>query len=350
MLDTFKAFPGWLKCLVICPLLFLNSWLLLLLFDYLQPLITILITAAIFAFLLDLPTQFLQTRGVARVWAIAIVLIIALLVLGGVGVTIGPVVLEQLNALVKNLPQLIKSGDRQLQLLQQFSLSHNLPINLPVLLDQAVKQLGTVFQLASSQVLNVITTTINSVVNILFFLVLAIFIVIGGKSAWNGIFSWFPSPWNETLKDSVQTTFRRYFGTQALLAVILSVAQTVGLVLWGVPYAILFGITIGVTTLVPYASAVTILVVSIIVALQDFGLGVKVLITAITIGQINDIFLSPRLMGETIGLNPIWLVAALFLGGKVGGVLGLLVAVPVASVIKSLADQLRSSEARSSEA
>jgi predicted PurR-regulated permease PerM len=46
-------------------------------------------------------------------------------------------------------------------------------------------------------------------------------------------------------------------------------------------------------------------------------------------------------MGETIGLNPIWLIAALFLGGKVGGVLGLLVAVPIASVIKSTADQIR---------
>jgi predicted PurR-regulated permease PerM len=66
-----------------------------------------------------------------------------------------------------------------------------------------------------------------------------------------------------------------------------------------------------------------------------------VLITAIVIGQINDIVISPRLMGETIGLNPIWLIAALFLGGKIGGVLGLVIAVPVASVIKSTADRLR---------
>jgi predicted PurR-regulated permease PerM len=166
--------------------------------------------------------------------------------------------------------------------------------------------------------------------------------IIGGESAWDGIFSWLPSPWNETLQESIQTTFRRYFGTQALLAGLISVAQTLSLLVLGVPYAVLFGVTIGVTTLIPYASAFTIILVSIIVALQDFGLGVKVLIATIAIGQMNDILISPRLMGETIGLNPIWLIAALFVGGKVGGVLGLLVAVPVASVIKSTADKLRS--------
>jgi predicted PurR-regulated permease PerM len=342
MIDTLGSLPSWLKLWLLFPLFFLNGWLLLLLIDYLQPFIVILVLSAIFAFLLNLPAQFLQKRGVLRPWARAIVLSIALLGLGGTALTIGPLIVEQLSALVANLPQLVESGDNQLQALKNFAIAQNLPIDLTDLLNRAIDRLGSVFQLASSQLLNVLTGTISSLINILSFLVLTLFMIIGGESAWDGIFSWLPSPWNETLQESIQTTFRRYFGTQALLAGLIGMAQTLSLILFGIPYAVLFGVMIGLTTLVPYASAFTIMLVSIIVALQDFGLGVKVLIAAIAIGQVNDILISPRLMGETIGLNPIWLIAALFVGGRVGGVLGLLVAVPVASVIKSTADKLRS--------
>lgn len=342
MLETLKVLPGWLKVWIVFPFAFLNGWLLLQLFDYLQPFLNTLIAAAISAFLLNLPARFLQKQGVSRGVSIAIVLSVALLGVGGATVTIGPLVFDQFSALVANVPQLVESGDRQLQLLRQFAIDQNLPIDLPNLLEQSINQLGRVFQVASNQTLSVVTTTINSLVNVLFFAVLVIFILVGGESAWNGIFSWLPSPWNETLQDLIQTTFRRYFGTQVILAGILSLAQTLGLLILGVPYAILFGLVIGASTLIPYAGVVTIAIVSLIVSLQDFGQGIRVLIAAIVIGQVNDILISPRMMGQTIGLNPIWLIAALFLGGKIGGVLGLLIAVPLASVIKSTVDKLRS--------
>lgn len=342
MLETLRGLPGWLKVWLVFPLAFLNSWLILQLLDYLQPFLNILIAAAIVAFLLNLPAHALQDRGVSRGGAVAIVLLVALIGVSGIAITVGPLVFEQLSALVANVPQLVESGDRQLQLARQFAVDRHLPISVPDLLDQAVNQLGQIFQLASNQVLTVVTTTINSVVNVLFFVVLLVFILVGGESAWDGIFSWLPSPWNQSLQDSIQKTFVRYFGTQIVLAGILSIAQTLGLLFWGVSYAILFGLAIGLSTIIPYAGVVTISMVAAIVALQDFSQGIRVLITAIVIGQVNDILISPRLMGESIGLNPIWLIAALFLGGKVGGVLGLVVAVPVASVIKSTVDQLRS--------
>jgi predicted PurR-regulated permease PerM len=269
------------------------------------------------------------------------VILTALLIVIGVSLTIGPLIVEQLKTLVANLPQLLDSSQRQLEMLREYAIAQNLPIDLTNLLNQAISQLTGVFQLASNRFLAIATETINSVVNVLFFIVLTIFMVVGGEAAWDGIFSWLPAPWNETLQDSITTTFQRYFGTQVILAGILSVAQTLALLVWGVPYAILFGVTIGVATLIPYGGSLATILVSIIVALQDFGKGIEVLVTVIGIGQINDIFISPRLMGESIGLNPIWLIASLFLGGKVGGVLGLVIAVPVASVIKSTSDRLR---------
>lgn len=67
------------------------------------------------------------------------------------------------------------------------------------------------------------------------------------------------------------------------------------------------------------------------------------------VGQINDNVISPRLMGNRTGLNPAWIIVSLFVGSKLGGVLGLLVAVPLASVIKATSDRLRGLPKKSGE-
>ncbi|OLP16517.1 AI-2E family transporter [Leptolyngbya sp. 'hensonii'] len=342
MLESLKTLPNWLKLWLIFPLAFLNGWLWLLLLDYLQPLVSLLIAAIILAFLLNFPIRLLQERGMDRGAAIGLVLTIALLLIGFIAVTLVPLILEQLSGLVSSLPRLLQSGNEQIQSFQAWAVERRLPVDLTGIVDQAISQLSGILQATSSQLLSFFLSTISSLLNIALVLVLTIFMVLNGKDAWNGLFNWLPQPWNLTLQASIQQTFRRYFATQALLASILSLILTIAFLVLGVPYAVLFGVSIGLTTLIPYASPVTIVAVSLVVALQDFSLGLKVLVTAVIIGQLNDNILSPRLMGNTTGLNPIWLIIALFIGGKLGGILGLLIAVPLASVIKSTVDGLRS--------
>ena len=74
---------------------------------------------------------------------------------------------------------------------------------------------------------------------------------------------------------------------------------------------------------------------------QNLGLGLEVLVAVIIVGQINDNVVAPRMIGEMTGLNPVWLILALLIGGKLAGILGLLIAVPFASVIKKSVDQIR---------
>lgn len=340
-LEWLKRLPLWLRVWLVFPLTFLNGWLLLLLFNYFQPLTSLLVAAVILAFLLNFPIEFLQKQGMPKGWSIGIVLVATLLLVGFLGVTLVPLIVEQLSGLVASLPELIESGTQQLQALQQWAIAQRLPISLGGVTEQAIARLSSLLQAVSSQLLNVILSAINSLVNIFLLFVLTIFMVFNGKNAWKGIFSWLPSSWSSPLQESVQQTFQDYFVAQASLAGILSTAQTIIFLILGVPYAVLFGISIGLTTLVPYASGITIILVSGLVALQDFSLGLRVLIAAIVVGQVNDNVLAPRLVAGSIGLNPIWLIVALFVGSKIAGVLGLLVAVPIASVIKQTADAMR---------
>lgn len=342
MIQLLKDTPFWLRFCLIFPLAFLNGWLGLLLLDYLQPLTSLLVTAVILAFLLNFPIYMLQKKGIQRFVAISIVLSIALVVFGILALTLVPLIIEQLSGLVTSLPSLIDSGTQQLEVIQQWAIAQKLPTNIGEVAEREIEQLSGILQATSSQLLSFILGAINSLINIFLLLVLTIFMVLNGERSWKGIFSWLPLGWSQPLQSSLQQTFQSYFAAQALLAGILSMAQTIVFLALGVPYAVLFGVSIGLTTLIPYASTVMVVVVSILVALQDFALGLKVLASAILIGLINDNVVSPRLVGSSIGLNPIWLIIALFIGGKVAGVLGLVIAVPIASVIKRMTDVMRS--------
>ena len=150
-------------------------------------------------------------------------------------------------------------------------------------------------------------------------------------------------------------TFRGYFGGQVVLALILSSLQMLVFTLLGIPYGVLFAVAIGFTTLIPYASALTIVLVSLLLALQEPRQGLEVLAAAITVGQVVDQVIQPRLMGKIVGLQPAWLLISLPIGSRLGSLLGLgellglLLAVPLASCGKTFLDawavRLRAGEA-----
>jgi predicted PurR-regulated permease PerM len=84
-----------------------------------------------------------------------------------------------------------------------------------------------------------------------------------------------------------------------------------------------------------------------LIALQNFWLGVKVLLITVVISQVIENVLGPRILGELTGLNPVWMLISLDIGVNLGGVLGLIVAVPIASFIKATVDKIRASRTNS---
>ena len=196
----------------------------------------------------------------------------------------------------------------------------------------------------SQQLLSILGATLGTTINTVIVLVLAVFFLLGGESITAGLVRWLPQEWRQLVVTTITRTFRGYFAGQVVLALILSAGQIAVFTLLKIPYGVLFAVLIGLTTLIPYASAFTIVAVSVLLAVQDPGMGLAILAAAIGVGQIVDQVIQPRLMGSIVGLQPAWLLIALPLGARAGALfgfgelLGLLLAVPVASCIKTLID------------
>jgi predicted PurR-regulated permease PerM len=79
-----------------------------------------------------------------------------------------------------------------------------------------------------------------------------------------------------------------------------------------VPFGLLFGVVIGIMSLIPLGGATSIAIIGLILTIQDFWLGIKVLVVTVILGQINETLIAPRILGNLVGLNPFWLLIFAF--------------------------------------
>lgn len=93
--------------------------------------------------------------------------------------------------------------------------------------------------------------------------------------------------------------------------------------------------------LVPFGGSVGIALTTLLVSLQDFWMGARVLIAAVIVQQILENLIAPRILGSFTGLNPALVVISVLTGARIGGLLGVIVAVPTAVVIKTALSVIR---------
>jgi predicted PurR-regulated permease PerM len=110
----------------------------------------------------------------------------------------------------------------------------------------------------------------------------------------------------------------------------------------GIPFAFLFAVVIGISQLIPFLGATLgIGLVTILLLLQDWWLATQLAFVSILMQQVKDNLLAPKLLGNFTGLNPIWIFVVILVGFEIAGLLGTLVAIPIAGTIKGTFDALK---------
>lgn len=131
----------------------------------------------------------------------------------------------------------------------------------------------------------------------------------------------------------------RYLRGQILVATTIGAITALGLWVSGFPYAFLLGVVVAVFGVVPYLGLVLSLIPALIVALTsgDVGLSLVKLTVVFGVAQgLEGAVVSPRIVGDSVGLHPVWVVLALTVGGYYFGFVGLLIGVPAAVGVKLL--------------
>lgn len=136
----------------------------------------------------------------------------------------------------------------------------------------------------------------------------------------------------------INETFSSYIRGQLIEALLVALLSTIALLIVGVDYALIIGIISGLFNLVPYLGPIVGTLIAGIVALLggSYWTVFWTIVSMIIVQQLDSNIFQPRVVGHNVGLHPLFIMIAIIIGGSRGGILGMLVAVPIAASIKKL--------------
>ena len=208
-------------------------------------------------------------------------------------------------------------------------------------IQNAIKQLAP-------KVWNILSNTFSilfSITIIFVILLYFIFILLDYEKIANGWINLIPArirPFAKGLADDVEQSMNRYFRGQSLIALCVGVLLSIGFKIVGFPLAVTLGLFIGVLNLIPYLQAIGLIPMVILSLLksaetgQNFWIifGSGLLILGI-VQCIQDLYLTPRIMGKAMGLNPAIILLSLSIWGTLLGFIGLIIALPLTTLCLS---------------
>lgn len=150
---------------------------------------------------------------------------------------------------------------------------------------------------------------------------------------------WLPRRHLEVLRRlaaEVDETLSGFIRGQGTVCLLLGAFYAVGLTVAGLEFGLVVGLVSGILTFIPYAGSIFGLILSVGLALTQFDSLTRVAVVAVifVVGQLLEgNVLTPKLVGDKVGLHPVWIIFALLAGGALFGFVGILIAVPLAAVI-----------------
>lgn len=328
------------------PLTVLNAWAFSTIFSYFESLFVVLLVAALLAFLLNYPASWLERRGMKRELGAIFVFLTTLFLLLALGVTLVPLAIGQAQQLVARLPEWIDSGQRQLVILNtkvdEIGLQMvNLEGLITLINDRLKGELQSLAGRTLNLALNLTVVTVVRLLDVLLTIVLTFYLLLHCNEIWVSIIDWLPDRFQKPFSATLRLSFQNYFIGQLIIATCLGLGLTSSFLIFKVPFGLLFGLTIGLMALIPFGGTVGIISITLLVALRDIGLALQVLAIALIVQQIVENLIAPRVLGSVTGLNPFWVFISILTGARVGGLLGVVVAVPTAVVIKEALSVIR---------
>ncbi|MBA3318556.1 MAG: AI-2E family transporter [Gemmatimonadales bacterium] len=302
----------------------------------------ILFLAVILAIYLDATADFLERRlGIPQTLGLVSGLLLSLGALVGVVVLVAPAVTEQVRDLLTNLPQFLADLDRNIN-----RLLRRVPLlgrgvgssGQPGLL---ATSLSEVFGFLRGAAVPYLKGGLEFLIEGISVVVMAIYLARHPGVYTEGVMALVPPRRRELAHDilrDLNVTFRAWIVGQIIAMVVLAVLTTIGLWLLGVPYFLAFGVFAGVAAIVPFFGTLFSTLLPALFALGATGLGQAVAVTALGVGVhlIEANFVAPYVMERQVNLPPVITIAGVLLIGKLFGLAGLVIAVPILALIMVL--------------
>lgn len=304
------------------------------------------VAAVVIAYFLNPLADRLEKMGLQRTLAAVVIVGLAGILLTLAVVFLGPLVLEQLRQFVSTLPGELDKLRASFEATAQSWLGPNFT-SLKTAIDRSVGDLSQNWTATAAAVMASLWSgglaLVNFVALVLITPVVVFYLIVDWHPMLARIDHALPrdhAPVIRQLARDINAAVAAFIRGQGAICLVLGIFYAVGLSWAGINYGLLVGLTTGLLAFVPVIGWLVGLITACTLTIVQFGFSVTVLLKVIAVLAAGLAFdtavLSPRLVGQKIGLHPVWLIFALFVFSYLLGLVGTLIAVPLAAATSVL--------------
>ena len=309
-------------------------------FFWFGKLLTPVLVAVVFAFLLEWPVKRVSRLGFSRNISTTIVITAFVGALTTLIVKVIPVIWQQSISLVKELPEMMNDLKKFIQ-----EIPEKYPNIDPMLVEKVMGNVDNRFVTFLEELLQGVMTSVTDLVALLIYLILVplmVFFMLKDKAS---LYAGFDRllPTERTLITQVSTEMNQqiinYIRGKLIEILVVGVSTYIAFVIMDLRYAAVLGLLVGLSVLIPYIGAAVVTIPVIGVALFQFGLSPDFYYVMIAYGIIQALdgnLLVPLLFSEAVDLNPVYIIVAVLFFGGLWGFWGVFFAIPLASLVKAL--------------
>jgi predicted PurR-regulated permease PerM len=304
--------------------------------------LTWILIAILLAAALNPAVEALERRGLGRGWAATVVFFLALLGLSGIGFLVIPPLVAQVNGFIQAVPDFIDdltAGRGPLGFLQD-------EYQIVDRIRDAVNRQGAAGVLGLGGVgLDILRSIVTAVVGVVTIVFLTYFMLLEGPRTIERVLGLLADGtrvrYERVLRD-VYRTISGYVTGNLLISLIAGTLSAIVLFAVGSDYAVALGLLVAILDLIPLAGATlaAIIVTTVIVIETDWIRALVVLAFFVGYQQFENHVLQPLVYGRTVQLSPLAVLCAVLIGAELAGILGALVAIPLAGSLLAVAREV----------
>lgn len=304
---------------------------------YIRDIVAIFVVAIMLASVIDPFADWFAVRRIPRGLAVLIVYTVLLALTSVIVIVLIPIITEQSIQLIQNLSTTYAGFiDSFLQFQSRHRLIETLTSGLQTFEQSLTASAGSLF--------TTVKGFFGGLAALIIVLVLTFYLVVEEQAVRKYFKTLAPVEYQPFITDvfkKMQIKMGDWLRGQMILGFFVGLAVYIGLSLLGVKYALLLALIAGLLEIVPYVGPIVSLIPAAIIGFaQSLWLGAAVVILFLLIQQIENNLLVPKIMQRATGLNPVLSILALLVGAKIGGIFGAILAIPLATMIGVLMQEI----------
>jgi predicted PurR-regulated permease PerM len=291
--------------------------------------VSVLLLAVVISLGVSPFVSFFERLRLGRLFGTFVVFLIGVLIIATVVYFVVPVVVVELGSFVAHMSEIVRSFFGTFAPNLAFS-------DVSAWLSDAAGLLGA----SNLSLTGTVGAILNRAILAIATIIISFYLAIEKDGVERLMRSVLPAPYEQKVLDvfaHFRSKIRHWFTAQLGLSLLMGLIVGFGSWALGLKYPLVLGLIAAVLELVPVVGSIITGVVAFLIAVTDsFSLGIYTVVLFIVIQQLENHLLVPVVMGRTVEVHPLMVIVALLVGGKVAGILGVFLAVPIAVLVQEM--------------